>query len=123
MAKDEKSPFLQVFGESVRKRRKNLGFSQEAFADHCEIDRSYMGGIERGERNIALLNIMRILEGLGVKPSEFFKDLNPEKLHEWMAAQTAEKERSHLRQMTGLNQSAKSAEKILSKGNRSKRSM
>ena len=120
MAKDEQSPFLQVFGESVRKRRKNLGFSQEAFADHCEIDRSYMGGVERGERNIALLNIMRILEGLDVKPSEFFKDLNPEKVHDWQMAKTAEKERSQLRKMAGLNQPTKSSEKVVPKSNRAK---
>ena len=120
MAKDEKSPFLQVFGESVRKRRKNLGFSQEAFADHCEIDRSYMGGVERGERNIALLNIMRILEGLDVKPSEFFKDLNPERLHDWQMTKTAEKERGQLRKMVGLNQPAKSSEKVAPKSNRAK---
>ena len=120
MAKDEKSPFLQVFGESVRKRRKNLGFSQEAFADHCEIDRSYMGGVERGERNIALLNIMRILEGLDMKPSEFFKDLNPERLHDWLMTKTAEKERGQLRKMVGLNQPAKSPEKVAPKSNRAK---
>jgi transcriptional regulator with XRE-family HTH domain len=120
MAKDEKSLFLQVFGESVRKRRKNLGFSQEAFADHCEIDRSYMGGVERGERNIALLNIMRILEGLDVKPSEFFKDLNPEKVHDWQTTKTAEKERGQLRKIAGLNQPAKSSEKVTPKGNRAK---
>ena len=120
MAKDEKSPFLQVFGESVRKRRKNLGFSQEAFADHCEIDRSYMGGVERGERNIALLNIMRILEGLDVKPSEFFKDLNPERLHDWLMTKTAEKERGQLRKLAGVNQQTKSTDKLVIKSGRAK---
>ena len=72
----ERPPVLLVFGEAVRRRRKELGFSQEAFGDACGIDRSYMGGIERGEHNLALINIMKIIETLGVKPSEFFGDLD-----------------------------------------------
>jgi len=67
---------LTVFGRAVRRRRKELGYSQEAFGDACGIDRSYMGGIERGEHNLALVNIMKIIRALDVKPSEFFKDLD-----------------------------------------------
>ncbi len=74
----ERPPVLLVFGEAVRRRRKAMGFSQEAFGDACGIDRSYMGGIERGEHNLALINIMKIIETLGVKPSEFFADLDRE---------------------------------------------
>ena len=65
-----------VFGEAIRQRRKALGFSQEAFGDACGIDRSYMGGIERGEHNLALINILKIIDALGVQPSEFFKDMD-----------------------------------------------
>ena len=71
-----KKPDLLAFGEAVRRRRKTLGFSQEAFGDECGIDRSYMGGIERGEHNLALLNIMKIIAALGIQPSEFFADLD-----------------------------------------------
>jgi len=71
-----KHPVLVAFGETVRQRRKQQGFSQEAFGDACGIDRSYMGGIERGEHNLALVNIMKIIRTLGVRPSEFFADLD-----------------------------------------------
>lgn len=71
-----KAPELVAFGEAVRRRRKALGYSQEAFGDVCGIDRSYMGGIERGEHNLALINILKVIEGLGIQPSDFFKDLD-----------------------------------------------
>ena len=50
--------------------------TQEEFADACGIDRSYMGGVERGERNLALVNTARIIKTLNMKPSEFFKALD-----------------------------------------------
>lgn len=71
-----KIPLLLDFGDCVREQRLARGLSQEAFADACEIDRSYMGGIERGERNLALINIMRIVHALELEPSEFFKGLD-----------------------------------------------
>lgn len=64
---------LEAFGIVVRLERKAQGFSQEAFADFVGLDRSYMGGVERGERNIALINIMRIVRALGMEPSAFFR--------------------------------------------------
>lgn len=64
---------LKAFGDTVRTKRKALGYSQEAFADAVGIDRSYMGGVERGERNVALLNILRIISALEMQPSEFFR--------------------------------------------------
>ncbi|MFC4620944.1 helix-turn-helix domain-containing protein [Comamonas nitrativorans] len=73
---EERSPVLVAFGRTVRHLRKAQGFSQEAFADECGIDRSYMGGVERGERNIALINIAKIISGLGMQPSEFFQALD-----------------------------------------------
>lgn len=77
MAKNtEKPTILVAFGHLVRKHRKTKGYSQEAFADICDIDRSYMGGVERGERNLALVNIERIVAALELKPSVFFKELD-----------------------------------------------
>jgi transcriptional regulator with XRE-family HTH domain len=73
---ENRQPILLAFGSAVRQHRKDRGFSQEAFADECEIDRSYMGGVERGERNIALVNIEKIITALGLEPSEFFKALD-----------------------------------------------
>ena len=47
--------------------------SQEAFADMCGLDRTYVGGIERGERNVALVNIEKIAKALRIPISELFK--------------------------------------------------
>lgn len=60
----------------MRRRRKERGYSQEAFGDACGIDRSYMGGIERGEHNLALVNILKIIAALEMQPSEFFKAMD-----------------------------------------------
>lgn len=57
-------------GDIIREWREGRGFSQEGFAAECGIHRTYMGGIERGERNVALKNIRRIAEGMEMKPSE-----------------------------------------------------
>jgi len=61
---------LVAFGAAVRARRKELGLSQEALADLAEIDRSHMGKIERGERNVTLLNVIRISWALNTKMSD-----------------------------------------------------
>lgn len=71
-----KVPELVRFGENVRRLRKERGYSQEAFGDACGIDRSYMGGIERGEHNLALVNILKIVEALSLQPSEFFRGMD-----------------------------------------------
>ena len=61
------------FGKAVRQRRHKLGVSQEAFADLCGLDRTYLGGIERGERNVALVNIEKIARALRIPLSELFR--------------------------------------------------
>ena len=61
------------FGKALRQRRNKLGVSQEAFADMCELDRTYVGGIERGERNVALVNIEKIAKTLRISMSELFR--------------------------------------------------
>lgn len=60
---------LAALGSAIRAARKNQGFSQEALADAAGIDRSHMGRIERGERNLTMLNLGRIADALGSKPS------------------------------------------------------
>ncbi|HOU11961.1 MAG TPA: helix-turn-helix transcriptional regulator [Anaerolineae bacterium] len=67
---------LQIFGATVRKLREEQRLSQEAFADLCGLHRTYIGGIERGERNIGLLNVLRIAKALGVEPGELLVDFD-----------------------------------------------
>lgn len=59
-----RADILERFGKRVRKFRSEAGYSQETFAAKCGLDRTYQGGIERGERNVALRNIERIARGL-----------------------------------------------------------
>lgn len=66
----------RVFGNTVRDIRKRKGISQEDLANLCELHRTYVGGIERGERNVSLLNIVRIAAALEVHPAELFVDLD-----------------------------------------------
>jgi transcriptional regulator with XRE-family HTH domain len=66
---------LTRFGQRVRELRSVRGFSQEAFADHCGLDRSYIGGIERGKRNVSLRNIGLIAKSLGISLTELMKGL------------------------------------------------
>ena len=73
-AKLDKDHNLVRLGESIRARRKALPLSQEALADHAGIDRSHMGKIERGERNVTFLNIVRIAEAIECKPSDLLID-------------------------------------------------
>jgi len=59
-----------LFGKELRKLRKARGWSQEELAARCDLDRTYIGGIERGERNVALLNIYKIAEAIELHPSK-----------------------------------------------------
>jgi len=61
------------FGKALRKRRHKLGVSQEEFADLCGLDRTYIGGIERGERNLALVNIEKLAKALEISLSDLFR--------------------------------------------------
>lgn len=67
-----KHPALTKIGQKIRELRKSKGFSQESFADEVGLDRTYMGGIERGKRNIAALNIVRIAKALKVEVGDLF---------------------------------------------------
>ena len=64
------SPELIALGCTIRQIRTQTGMSQEALALSAELDHSYVGGIERGEHNVALMNILRISEVLGVSAAE-----------------------------------------------------
>jgi len=58
----------RTFGENLRAYRKSKGLSQEAFADVLDIHRTYMGGIERGERNLTLRTVEKIAVKLDLEP-------------------------------------------------------
>ena len=62
-----------MFGQRLAELRKRAGWSQERLALESGIARSYLGGVERGQRNIALLNICRLAETLNVPPSSLLE--------------------------------------------------
>jgi transcriptional regulator with XRE-family HTH domain len=64
---------LQRFGNRLREKRMALGLSQERFADKAKLDRTYVSGIERGKRNIALRNIGAIAKALGISIAELMQ--------------------------------------------------
>lgn len=61
---------LIAIGHAIRAYRVRLSLSQEALADSAGLDRSHMGRIERGERNISVLNLVRVAKALGLRLSE-----------------------------------------------------
>ena len=61
---------LAVLGETIRQIRKEIGLSQEGLANNSGLDRSYLGGIERGEHNITMMNLIKVADSLGIKASE-----------------------------------------------------
>lgn len=63
---------LAALGAQIRELRRAKGYAQEEFANEVGLDRSYYGGIERGERNVAALNLIRIARALGVDVGELF---------------------------------------------------
>ena len=67
--KQDAGRLLEPLGAVIRASRMKLGLSQEALADAAGIDRSHMGKIERGERNVTVLNLCRIAAALETKTS------------------------------------------------------
>ena len=65
------------FGRTVRRFRHALRLSQENLADRASIHRTYIGGIERGERNPTLTMIVRLARALGVPPAELLATERP----------------------------------------------
>ena len=63
-----------LVGRNIRRRRRASGLSQEAFAHACGLHRTYIGGVERGERNITLTTLARIAKALGTTPVELLME-------------------------------------------------
>lgn len=77
-----KNKDLELFGQRVRELRNQSGLSQEKFALKIGMDRTYFASVESGHRNISLLNILKIAEGLSITPSELFNYDSKEKENE-----------------------------------------
>jgi transcriptional regulator with XRE-family HTH domain len=59
-----------ALGRAIRELRRSADISQEGLADRSRLHRTYVGGIERGERNVSFGNLLKLADALGVRPSE-----------------------------------------------------
>jgi len=71
-----KNIILAKFGHNLRMLRSAAGLSQEELAYRCSMHRTYLGGIERGERNLTLVNIISLAQGLGCSIEALFSGIN-----------------------------------------------
>lgn len=71
-----KNKRLAALGQQIRRLREAKNISQEEFAAQAGLDRAYYGGIERGERNVAALNLIKIAVTLGLEVGELFPSLS-----------------------------------------------
>ncbi len=69
----DKDPELVALGQRVRERREAAGMTQEALADAAGLHWTYVGQIERGERNLSYKNLLKLARGLRVEPGELIK--------------------------------------------------
>ena len=74
----ETTKIQRAFGQAVKTIRMEKGISQEKLAELVDLHRTYISDIERGGRNVSLVNIYRIAEGLEVKVFEIFQKLEKE---------------------------------------------
>lgn len=72
----KKPPYLAKFGYAVRQARIDAGLSQESLAHLAGLHRTYIGSIERGERNVSIENILRIAKALDVTCSVLVQELH-----------------------------------------------
>lgn len=75
MATEPISAAARTFGERVRARRHELGWSQEQLADGTGLHWTFVGQVERGRRNVSLHNILKLAEGLKVDPGDLVRGL------------------------------------------------
>lgn len=68
---------VAVFAKNLREHRERAGLSQEALAEKAEVHRTYIGMLERGEKNATLYNVERMAKALGVGPAELMAGWTP----------------------------------------------
>ncbi|MDB5308827.1 MAG: putative transcriptional regulator, xre family [Gemmataceae bacterium] len=84
----DRQQFLRRLGDRIRDRRTTLNLTQAEFAERCGLHRTFIGSVERGERNLALLSLRKIAAALRVTPAELLTDPadQPKKPNpEWVA--------------------------------------
>ena len=74
MKRTHKGPLRDILAKNMRRLRAARGISQEALAYECGINRTYLSGVERSERNVSIDNIARIARGLKVDPWRLLRD-------------------------------------------------
>ncbi|MGD9547806.1 MAG: helix-turn-helix domain-containing protein [Candidatus Krumholzibacteriia bacterium] len=72
------SPVIQLFAQRLRERRLALGLSQEGLAEIADLHRTYVGSVERGERNISLVNVERLAKALDLTVCQLLCDHGPQ---------------------------------------------
>ena len=72
MNKKDEQKIKEQFGSKLKNLRQEKGITQEALALLCDLDRTYIGSVERGERNISLINIHKIAKALSISIKDFF---------------------------------------------------
>lgn len=73
MASIDDKKFLQRLGDRIRKQREARGLTQQQLGDFCELHRTFIGSVERGERNVAILNLRKIAQVLRITLAELFE--------------------------------------------------
>ena len=69
--------YIQILGQVIREKREKLGYSQESFAAEVGLHRTYIGQVERGEKNITIKNMLKISLALGEEPHKILSKIKP----------------------------------------------
>lgn len=77
MSQQPITPVAAELGERVRSRREEQGLSQEKLATRCNVHWTFLGQVERGQRNIRLNNILKLADGLGIDPGDLIRGMKP----------------------------------------------
>jgi len=75
-ARRPRLPVAETFGERVREKRQSLGWSLEKLGEVSQLHWTYVGSVERGERNVSLVNIVKLARALELDPSELMRGLS-----------------------------------------------
>jgi len=79
MKDSDRQAALEALGRAIRSRRLALGMSQEDLAFRVGLDRTYVGGVERGERNVSFVNLLAITKGLETPIEELMRAFSKER--------------------------------------------